>query len=148
MAHYTYSSLFLVLLKGRYELFGPVDSLWTGGKLLLHGLDLPRVDDLFAFTETEPNTHYTPKMVQGRISGHLNTHSGDSCTKNWCVQYMTGLSASENAVHEGNLGRRRRRWWWWKWCALKQAAVVCFLLFFCFLFYAVRWIKKCGKAEL
>lgn len=46
-----YLSLFLVLVKSSNELCGPLDSVRTGGELLLHGLDLPRVDDLLTFTQ-------------------------------------------------------------------------------------------------
>lgn len=58
MVYYSYFALFLVLLKVGYELFCPLDSLWTGGELLLYSLDLPRVDYLFAFTEKEQNTQH------------------------------------------------------------------------------------------
>lgn len=51
-----YLSLFLVLVKSSNELCGPLDSVWTGGELLLHGLDLSRVNDLFAFTQREKMT--------------------------------------------------------------------------------------------
>lgn len=46
-----YLSFFLVLIKSCYKLFGILESFWTGRKLLLYSLNLPRVDNLFAFTE-------------------------------------------------------------------------------------------------
>lgn len=65
-----YLSLLLVLVKSSDELFGPLDSLWTGGELLLHGLDLPGVDHLFTFTETEKNSYLNDNS---RLFASLNT---------------------------------------------------------------------------
>lgn len=114
MIYYSYFSLFLVLLKGRYELFSPLDSRWTGGELLLYSLDLPRVDYLFAFTETVQNTQHirNAKWSAGEYQSICTidilqyTHSGDSCTSN-CYVHDRPVSKGEHTVLEGKLGRRR-----------------------------------------
>lgn len=108
MVYYAYFSLFLVLLKGRYELFSPVDSLWTGRELLLYNLDLPRVDHLFAFTETEEHTtHQTPKIVCREYqsiqihSFRRQPHQELVCTRQTCQQgrILSNINGGNVARH-------------------------------------------------
>lgn len=143
MVYYSYFALFLVLLKVRYELFCPLDSLWTGGELLLYSLNLPRVDYLFAFTEKEQNTQHI-RHPKWSAEEHFNTLIQETAVPGTGM-YMTDLSARDNTGLKGRLGRTRRG-------ALRQAAVVCFCLFFfvCFFYTVRRWIKTliCSKTAI
>lgn len=79
----------------------------------------------------EYTTHQTPKMVCRRTLEHFNTLIQETAVPGTGM-YMTDLSARDNTGLKGRLGRTRR-------CALRQAAVVCFWLFFClFLLYCQK----------
>lgn len=67
-----YLSFFLVLIKSCYKLFGTLESFRTGRKLLLYSLNLPWVDNLFAFTEKYKHISIESKMLDCRISVALN----------------------------------------------------------------------------